>query len=350
MFSTLGPDTLKELRAAAGAARVHAFADMHDLGDMLVAAGFSAPVMDMEMLTIAYPRPAAGCSTDLRASGQTSARADRPRGLAGRRFAEALRGAARAEARRSRWCTATHGSARARSNQELRKPCVFSSACLEARSPDVILCVPDCQANYSQLLDVSGWPGRRCLRRWRVVVLAIGAGFAHDGGMAGAAVCGAGSAGARRRLPGVRAALRHGRTTDRLNGEQEMKGASRSARITAAFSRLAGRSPPPARRMPSTGTSRRRRRRWRATSTWLHQYVMWIIIVIFVGVFGFMFYRVLRAPQVDRPQGRAVPREHHRRDHLDGDPVADPDGHGLAGDQDRDRAEGHLRRRTSRSR
>src|SRR4051794_7797898 len=45
MFSTLGPDTLKELRAAAGAERVHRFIDMHDWGDMLVAAGFGAPVM-----------------------------------------------------------------------------------------------------------------------------------------------------------------------------------------------------------------------------------------------------------------------------------------------------------------
>jgi malonyl-CoA O-methyltransferase len=92
MFSTLGPDTLKELRAAAGAARVHAFTDMHDLGDMLVACGFSAPVMDMEMLTITY-RDADALLADLRASGQTSARADRARGLAGRRFAERLRGA-----------------------------------------------------------------------------------------------------------------------------------------------------------------------------------------------------------------------------------------------------------------
>ena len=84
-FSTLGPDTLKELRAAAGSARVHAFADMHDLGDMLVAAGFSAPVMDMEMLTLTY---AAGTSLvdDLRASGQRNARADRARGLASRRL------------------------------------------------------------------------------------------------------------------------------------------------------------------------------------------------------------------------------------------------------------------------
>jgi malonyl-CoA O-methyltransferase len=90
MFSTLGPDTLKELRAAAGAARVHAFTDMHDLGDMLVAAGFSAPVMDMEMLDIAYRDPAS-LLADLRASGQTSARADRPRGLASRRFGAHLR-------------------------------------------------------------------------------------------------------------------------------------------------------------------------------------------------------------------------------------------------------------------
>lgn len=60
-FATLGPDTLKELREAA--ARVGAgntakrFLDMHDLGDMLVAAGFGDPVMDMEMVTLTYPGP-----------------------------------------------------------------------------------------------------------------------------------------------------------------------------------------------------------------------------------------------------------------------------------------------------
>jgi malonyl-CoA O-methyltransferase len=90
MFSTLGPDTLKELRGAAGAARVHAFIDMHDLGDMLIAAGFAAPVMDMEIIHLAYHRER-NLLDDLRASGQTSARADRPRGLAGRRFVENLR-------------------------------------------------------------------------------------------------------------------------------------------------------------------------------------------------------------------------------------------------------------------
>lgn len=90
MFSVPGPDTLGELRAAAGAARVHPFADMHDLGDMLLAAGFAEPVMDMERITMVYPDGAA-LLADLRASGQTSALASRARGLAGRGFLARLR-------------------------------------------------------------------------------------------------------------------------------------------------------------------------------------------------------------------------------------------------------------------
>lgn len=89
MFSTVGPDTLKELRAAAGESRVHRFADMHNVGDALLAAGFAAPVMDMEMLTLTHA-DAAGLAADLRASGQTLARRDRARGLAGRRLHAAL--------------------------------------------------------------------------------------------------------------------------------------------------------------------------------------------------------------------------------------------------------------------
>jgi malonyl-CoA O-methyltransferase len=89
MFSTLGPDTLGELRSAAGEARVHSFADMHDLGDMLVAAGFAEPVMDMERITMLYPDGDA-LLADLRASGQTCALTGRARGLAGRRFRAAL--------------------------------------------------------------------------------------------------------------------------------------------------------------------------------------------------------------------------------------------------------------------
>jgi malonyl-CoA O-methyltransferase len=90
MFSTLGPDTLAELRVAAGSSRVHAFADMHDIGDMLIAAGFAEPVMDMERITILYPDGEA-LLADLRASGQTCALTARPRGLAGRGFRAALR-------------------------------------------------------------------------------------------------------------------------------------------------------------------------------------------------------------------------------------------------------------------
>lgn len=90
MFSTLGPDSLRELRVAAGATRVHEFIDMHDLGDMLVAAGFSAPVMDMEMLSITYER-GEDLLADLRSSGQTNQRRDRARGLSGKRRSEKMR-------------------------------------------------------------------------------------------------------------------------------------------------------------------------------------------------------------------------------------------------------------------
>jgi malonyl-CoA O-methyltransferase len=52
IFSTFGPDTLKELRAAFVSADAHVhvntFGDMHDLGDALVGAGFADPVMEME--------------------------------------------------------------------------------------------------------------------------------------------------------------------------------------------------------------------------------------------------------------------------------------------------------------
>jgi len=93
LFSTLGPDTLKELRAAAGATRVHEFIDMHDLGDMLVAAGLTAPVMDMELISIDY-RAGEQLLADLRATGQSNARADRPRGLSARGFLREFRAAA----------------------------------------------------------------------------------------------------------------------------------------------------------------------------------------------------------------------------------------------------------------
>jgi malonyl-CoA O-methyltransferase len=84
MFSTYGPDTLKELRRAFanadGYPHVHRFIDMHDLGDMLVAAGFADPVMDMEFVTLSYAGVAA-LARDLRLSGQSNVHPGRRRGL-----------------------------------------------------------------------------------------------------------------------------------------------------------------------------------------------------------------------------------------------------------------------------
>ena len=61
MFSCLGPDTLRELRAVHAAmgwpAPAHEFTDMHDWGDMLVQAGFAEPVMDMERITLTFETP-----------------------------------------------------------------------------------------------------------------------------------------------------------------------------------------------------------------------------------------------------------------------------------------------------
>lgn len=58
MFSCLGPDTLTELRALYARlgwqAPCHAYTDMHDWGDMLVANGFDAPVMDVERMVLSY--------------------------------------------------------------------------------------------------------------------------------------------------------------------------------------------------------------------------------------------------------------------------------------------------------
>ena len=68
LFSTLGPDTLKELRQAwtavertrpegalATYTHVNAFIDMHDIGDALIRAGFAGPVMDVERVVLTYP-------------------------------------------------------------------------------------------------------------------------------------------------------------------------------------------------------------------------------------------------------------------------------------------------------
>jgi len=87
MFSTFGPDTLKELRQAFSGVDDHnhlnRFADMHDMGDMLVQAGFAEPVMDMEYFTLTY-EDVRGVLQDLKTIGANNATAGRGQGLMGK--------------------------------------------------------------------------------------------------------------------------------------------------------------------------------------------------------------------------------------------------------------------------
>lgn len=82
MFSTFGPDTLKELRAAFddGYAHTQRFVDMHDWGDLLLHCGFADPVVDMEVLTLTYPSFDA-LAAELKAAGDTCAMTARRSGL-----------------------------------------------------------------------------------------------------------------------------------------------------------------------------------------------------------------------------------------------------------------------------
>jgi len=87
VFTTFGPDTLKELRAAFDGVDAHPhvsrFIDMHDVGDLLVHAGFADPVLQMEMIRLTYA-DAPAMLRDLKAIGATNAARGRGRGLMGR--------------------------------------------------------------------------------------------------------------------------------------------------------------------------------------------------------------------------------------------------------------------------
>jgi malonyl-CoA O-methyltransferase len=87
VFATFGPDTLKELRQAFacvdGGEHVSRFTDMHDIGDMLIHAGFQHPVMEMEMLTLTYS-DLKSLMRDLKGVGAHNAATSRPRGMMGK--------------------------------------------------------------------------------------------------------------------------------------------------------------------------------------------------------------------------------------------------------------------------
>lgn len=96
MFSTFGPDTLKELRTATQLSdyqqshtHVSRFIDMHDIGDALSRAGFSAPVLDVERYTLTYDT-VLNVMQDLKNIGAHNATLGRARGLKGRGFLKNL--------------------------------------------------------------------------------------------------------------------------------------------------------------------------------------------------------------------------------------------------------------------
>jgi malonyl-CoA O-methyltransferase len=88
LFATLGPDSLEQVRTAFGAVderiHVHAAFDMHDLGDLAMAAGLAEPVLDVDRFEVTYP-DVAGLARDLKAVGAVNVALGRRRALTGRR-------------------------------------------------------------------------------------------------------------------------------------------------------------------------------------------------------------------------------------------------------------------------
>jgi malonyl-CoA O-methyltransferase len=87
LFSSFGPDTLKELRAAWAEAdqqpHVSRFLDMHDVGDAMLAAGLRDPVLDVHRYTLTYSEPRK-LLEELQGLGATNADHARARGLTGK--------------------------------------------------------------------------------------------------------------------------------------------------------------------------------------------------------------------------------------------------------------------------
>ncbi|AHX15423.1 malonyl-CoA O-methyltransferase [Dyella jiangningensis] len=88
VYSTFGPDTLKELRAAWAQAdeqpHVSRFLDMHDLGDAMINAGLRDAVLDVDRYTLTYSEPRM-LLKELQGLGATNADRERERHLLGKR-------------------------------------------------------------------------------------------------------------------------------------------------------------------------------------------------------------------------------------------------------------------------
>ena len=93
LFTSAGPDTLQEYRRAWETIDTyeHSFGlvDMHDIGDALLAAGLSAPVLDREVISVDYPNIAA-LQAELRAVGAANLANGRRKGLMNKRVTARL--------------------------------------------------------------------------------------------------------------------------------------------------------------------------------------------------------------------------------------------------------------------
>lgn len=93
LFSTFGPDTLRELRESWRVvdrySHVNLFIDMHDVGDAMLRAQFAEPVMDVENFTMTY-KDIFSIMRDLKAIGAHNVTSSRPKGLMGKSHFKAL--------------------------------------------------------------------------------------------------------------------------------------------------------------------------------------------------------------------------------------------------------------------
>lgn len=89
LFSSLGPDTLTELRQSWAAVdsypHVNVFYDMHDVGDAMMASGLQDCVLDVESYVLTYPTPMA-MMRDLKILGARNVNEGRRRGLTGKKL------------------------------------------------------------------------------------------------------------------------------------------------------------------------------------------------------------------------------------------------------------------------
>lgn len=87
LFSTFGPETLTEIRQSwtevDNKPHTNNFADMHEIGDALLQAGFQDPVTDMEMITMTYAN-VRQLMRDIKQIGASNTDSNRSKGLMGK--------------------------------------------------------------------------------------------------------------------------------------------------------------------------------------------------------------------------------------------------------------------------